>query len=201
MQVADDESWKNLARKRRALKVSKDKKLKSGGCVDGEKGKSSLGKYKRGGGVPDTEDEKEIKKLGKDQDSQETAWDKMKSGGRIKRDDGGSIPGERGSVQSIKAQQAAKQAAASGSIPGERGSTLSLRAQQAAQPTNDDDDTIELKSGGWIKSAIKHPGAEKKAAAKAGKSTHEYMEEHKHDSGKAGSRARLGLTLSKMSKK
>lgn len=55
--------------------------------------------------------------------------------------------------------------------------------------------------GGWIKGAIKHPGAEKKAAAKAGMSTHAYMEEHKHDSGKAGSRARLGLTLSKMNKK
>lgn len=52
----------------------------------------------------------------------------------------------------------------------------------------------------WIQGAIKHPGAEKKAAAKAGVSTNEYMEEHKHDSGKAGSRARLGLTLSKMAK-
>lgn len=52
----------------------------------------------------------------------------------------------------------------------------------------------------WIQGAIKHPGAEKKAAQKAGVSTHEYMEEHKHDSGKAGSRARLGLTLSKMAK-
>ena len=55
--------------------------------------------------------------------------------------------------------------------------------------------------GGWIKGAIKHPGVEKKAAAKAGVSTHEYMEKHKHDSGKSGARARLGLTLSKMSKK
>ena len=44
--------------------------------------------------------------------------------------------------------------------------------------------------GNWIKGAIKHPGAEKKAAAKAGMSTHEYMEKHKHDSGKAGNRAR-----------
>lgn len=52
----------------------------------------------------------------------------------------------------------------------------------------------------WIKGAIKHPGAEKKSAAKAGMSTHEYMEKHKHDSGKSGSRARLGLTLSAMSK-
>lgn len=121
-------------RKRRALKVSKNQKYKSGGKVEGEKGSESLGKRQRGKGVPDTEDEKEIKKLGKDQDSQETEWD-------------------------------------------------------------------GFKKGGWIKSAVKHPGAEKKAATKAGKSTHEYMEEHKHDSGKSGDRARLGLTLSKMSKK
>lgn len=52
----------------------------------------------------------------------------------------------------------------------------------------------------WIKGAIKHPGAEKKAAAKAGMSTHAYMEKHKSDSGTSGKRARLGLTLSKMSK-
>lgn len=52
----------------------------------------------------------------------------------------------------------------------------------------------------WIQKAIKHPGAETKAAKKAGMSTHEYMEEHKDAPGKAGKRARLGLTLSKMSK-
>lgn len=51
----------------------------------------------------------------------------------------------------------------------------------------------------WIAGAIKHPGAEKKAAAAAGESTHQYMEEHKGDSGVAGKRARLGLALSKMS--
>lgn len=53
----------------------------------------------------------------------------------------------------------------------------------------------------WIKGAIKHPGAEKRAAKRAGMSTHSFMEKHKHDSGKAGNRARLGLTLSKMNKK
>lgn len=53
----------------------------------------------------------------------------------------------------------------------------------------------------WIKSAIKHPGVEKAAAKKAGESTHEYMEKHKDDSGKAGARARLGLRLSAMAKK
>ena len=53
----------------------------------------------------------------------------------------------------------------------------------------------------WIQGAIKHPGAEKAAAKRAGVSTHTYMEEHKHDSGTAGKRARLGLTLSGMAKK
>jgi len=53
----------------------------------------------------------------------------------------------------------------------------------------------------WISGAIKHPGAEKKAAAAAGMSTHAYMEKHKGDPGTAGKRARLGLTLSKMARK
>jgi hypothetical protein len=52
----------------------------------------------------------------------------------------------------------------------------------------------------WIAGAIKHPGAEKRAAAAAGKSTHEFMEEHKNSPGTAGKRARLGLALSKMRK-
>lgn len=56
-------------------------------------------------------------------------------------------------------------------------------------------------SKNWIKSAIKHPGAEKRAAAKAGESTHQYMENHKDDPGKAGARARLGLRLSRMANK
>ena len=53
----------------------------------------------------------------------------------------------------------------------------------------------------WIAGAIKHPGAEKKAAAKAGMSTHAYMDEHKNSPGTAGKRARLGLALSKMARK
>lgn len=53
----------------------------------------------------------------------------------------------------------------------------------------------------WIQKAIKHPGAEKRAAKRAGMSTHEYMEKHKGDKGKAGARARLGLRLSAMAKK
>jgi hypothetical protein len=51
------------------------------------------------------------------------------------------------------------------------------------------------KSKNWIKGAIKHPGAERQAAARAGESTHEYMEKHKHSPGRAGRRARLGLLL------
>lgn len=53
----------------------------------------------------------------------------------------------------------------------------------------------------WIQKAIKHPGVEKKAAARAGESTHQYMEQHKNSPGKAGARARLGLRLSAMSKR
>ena len=53
----------------------------------------------------------------------------------------------------------------------------------------------------WIAGAIKHPGAEKEAAARAGMSTHEYMMKHEHSPGKAGARARLGLRLEKMRRK
>ena len=57
-----------------------------------------------------------------------------------------------------------------------------------------------LDEANWIAKAIKKPGVEKAAAKKAGMSTHAYMEKHKHDSGKAGKRARLGLTLSGLKK-
>jgi len=53
----------------------------------------------------------------------------------------------------------------------------------------------------WIAGAIKHPGAETAAAKKAGESTHEYAEKHKHATGTAGKRARLALTLAKLNKK
>lgn len=53
----------------------------------------------------------------------------------------------------------------------------------------------------WISGAIKHPGAEKAAASKAGMSTGEYMQKHKDDPGKAGARARLGIRLSAMARK
>lgn len=52
--------------------------------------------------------------------------------------------------------------------------------------------------GSWIQGAIEHPGSFRESAEKAGESTHEYAEEHKHDSGTLGRRARLALTLGKM---
>ena len=53
----------------------------------------------------------------------------------------------------------------------------------------------------WISKAIKHPGAERAAAARAGMSTHAYMEKEKNAPGTAGKRARLGLTLERMRRK
>lgn len=47
----------------------------------------------------------------------------------------------------------------------------------------------------WIAGAIKHPGAMTAAAKKAGESNSQYEQQHKHDGGKAGSRARLALSL------
>ena len=38
-----------------------------------------------------------------------------------------------------------------------------------------------------------HKGVFRRAAERAGKSTHEFAEEHKHSSGKIGRRARLAL--------
>ncbi len=42
-----------------------------------------------------------------------------------------------------------------------------------------------------------HKGIFSEAAKKAGKSTREFAEEHKHDSGKIGKRARLALVFMK----
>jgi hypothetical protein len=50
----------------------------------------------------------------------------------------------------------------------------------------------------WIAGAVKHPGRMKRAAAKAGESTHSYMEQHKGDKGSTGAAARLGLRLEGM---
>jgi hypothetical protein len=49
----------------------------------------------------------------------------------------------------------------------------------------------------WEQDAVKHPGVEKRAAARASQSVHAYMEAHKDDSGTAGRRARLGLRFEK----
>jgi hypothetical protein len=51
-----------------------------------------------------------------------------------------------------------------------------------------------------VKRGIKKRGTEgvfKRAAARAGKSTHAFAQEHKHSSGKIGKRARLALAFSK----
>ena len=53
----------------------------------------------------------------------------------------------------------------------------------------------------WIQKAIKHPGAEKRAAKKAGMSTQAFMRKNKGKPGKAGKRARLGIALSRMAKR
>jgi len=51
----------------------------------------------------------------------------------------------------------------------------------------------------WIHDAVsKHPGALKKKAKHAGKSTKAFAREHEHDKGKTGKEARLAETLGKM---
>ena len=53
----------------------------------------------------------------------------------------------------------------------------------------------------WIAKAIKHPGAMTAAAKREGVSNSKYEQEHEHDSGKAGDRARLAITLKHMKNK
>jgi hypothetical protein len=50
----------------------------------------------------------------------------------------------------------------------------------------------------WIEHAIKHHGAFKAEAEKAGKSTKAYAEEKQHEGGVLGHRARLAMTLMHM---
>jgi len=50
----------------------------------------------------------------------------------------------------------------------------------------------------FIQSAIKHPGAFKAQAQRAGMGTREFALAHQHDSGTTGQRARLALTLMKL---
>jgi hypothetical protein len=47
-------------------------------------------------------------------------------------------------------------------------------------------------------SVVKHPGAFRRAAQKAGESTQSYAEKEKGASGTMGKRARLALTFAKM---
>lgn len=49
----------------------------------------------------------------------------------------------------------------------------------------------------WMKDAVKKPGSLRAAAKKSGKSTSEFADEHKHDSGKTGQRARLAEIFKK----
>lgn len=48
---------------------------------------------------------------------------------------------------------------------------------------------------------VKHPGAFRRAAEQAGKSTDEFAHEHEHDSGQLGRRARTALGFAAMRKK
>lgn len=47
----------------------------------------------------------------------------------------------------------------------------------------------------WVAGAIKHPGAMTAAAKREGLSNAAYEQKHKGDSGTAGKRARLALTM------
>ena len=76
-------------------------------------------------------------------------------------------------------------------------------SKQKDKPEQDDDkmkkeEAEQIDEKNWIAGAIKHPGAETAAAKKAGMSVQAYAKKHQHDSGKAGKRARLAMTLKKM---
>ena len=53
----------------------------------------------------------------------------------------------------------------------------------------------------WIQGAVKHPGALTKAAKHEHVSNSKYEQEHKHDSGKSGQRARFALIMAHLHKK
>lgn len=58
-----------------------------------------------------------------------------------------------------------------------------------------------MASGGgadkWMQHAVKHKGALRQAAHRAGQSTAEFAREHKNDPGAVGRRARLAITFAK----
>ena len=55
--------------------------------------------------------------------------------------------------------------------------------------------------GHWMQGAVKHPGAATASAQREGLSVSAWAQKHKHDSGKAGKRARLALIFKKTAKK
>lgn len=52
-------------------------------------------------------------------------------------------------------------------------------------------------AGHWMETAVRHKGALRTAAHRAGESTSEYAAKHKNDAGVTGRRARLALTFAK----
>ena len=83
----------------------------------------------------------------------------------------------------------------------ERSGPYSWRKKKADNPapkTPVKEDAEQIDEKNWIAGAIKHPGAETAAAKKAGMSVQAYAQKHQHDSGTAGKRARLAMTLKKM---
>ena len=82
-----------------------------------------------------------------------------------------------------------------------KSSKVKLKSEEAEQIDELSKDAESLEEKNWIAGAIKKPGAETAAAKKAGMSVQAYAEKHKHDSGKAGKRARLALTLKHMKEK
>lgn len=121
---------------------------------------------------------------------------KRRGAGKIKRADGGSVATPKTDGEPDDAPISIDKDAPEG----KKAVKGAFDYYKKSDDHESDMDPQEKKNGGWIKGAIKHPGAEKKAANEAGMSTHAYMEKHKHDGGKSGARARLGLTLSKMAK-
>ena len=53
----------------------------------------------------------------------------------------------------------------------------------------------------FIQGAIKHPGALTRSAKAVGESPMEFAEEHQHDSGTTGRRARFAITLRGLGKR
>jgi hypothetical protein len=132
--------------------------------------------------------------------------DSLKRGGSVKkkRDDGGNV--------TVATKTPSKPDTPHGNAYGKARSgpvnqfdELPVKKKTWYGAPTDEKFDDRLKDGGkvkWIQHAIRpeHKGMEQHAAKKAGLSTHAYMEKHKHDSGKSGARARLGLRLSSMAK-